>query len=210
VSRLAVILYAERHQPRGGYAAMFRCVSRLRTQQPEIAWYAAFGTEHPHISHALRDAQRYGATNPLIVPWTLGTAPTFDSILADASTITETLGSHPLIHDIVVHRANELHYLRNPTHYHGHTAQTIFVGDAQTSTSGIAYQQLADIIAQADTHPDEVILQPLALSQNDELTQALIQQTARGMPLERYGIGRAIEYDRRLLTIIDDIVRRQR
>lgn len=208
MARLAVILYAERHQPRGGYAAMFRCVARLRAQQPEIAWYGAFGDEHPHISMVVRDAQRYGATNPLIIPWSLSGAPTLDPLVAPNVTVTATLGMHPLLREIVVQRANEAHYLRSPANYHTHTAPTVFVGDDHTATVGIAYHRLEDVMLQVATYTSDVILQPLALSQNDPLVHAIAQQTARGMPLERFGIGRAIEYDRRLLTIIDDIVRR--
>ncbi len=210
MSRLAVILYAECHQPRGGYAAMFRCVARLRTQQPEIAWYGAFGDEHPVLSYIVRDAQRYSATNPLVVPWTLNAQPTLNAQIATDVTLTSPLGAHALLQEIFVQRANESHYLRSPTTYHSHTAQTIFVGDTHTATVGIAYQQLSEIVAQAKTHTDDVILQPLALSQNDPLVHAITQQTARGMPLERFGMGRAVEYDRRLLTIIDDIVRQHR
>lgn len=208
--RLAVILYAERHQPRGGYAAMFRCVARLRAQQPKIAWYGAFGNEPPELSYIVRDAQRYSATNPLVIPWTLNAQPTLDAHITPHVTLTHPLGSHALLHEIFVQRANESHYLRNPAAYHGHTAQTIFVGDAQTATVGIAYQQLAEIVVHAATYTGDVILQPLALSQNDPLVHAITQQTARGMPLERFGMGRAVEYDRRLLTIIDDIVRPHR
>ena len=208
--RLAVILYAERHHPRGGYAAMFRCVARLRTQQPEIAWYGAFGNEHPALPYIVRDAQRYSAAHPLVVPWTLNAQPTLDAHIAPHVTLTAPLGSHALLQEVFVQRANESHYLRSPAAYHGHTAQTIFVGDTHTATVGIVYQQLADIVAHAQTYTGDVILQPLALSQNDPLVHAITQQTARGMPLERFGMGRAVEYDRRLLTIIDDIVRPHR
>lgn len=207
--RLAVILYAERHQPRGGYAAMFRCVARLRTQQPEIAWYGAFGNEQPELSYIVRDAQRYSDTHPLIVPWTLSTQPTLDPHIASVVTMTQPLGAHTLLQEIFVHRANESHYLRSPSAYHSHTAKTIYVGDTHTATVGIVYQQLAEVVDQAESYTGDVILQPLALSQNDPLVHAITQQTARGMPLERFGIGRAVEYDRRLLTIIDDIVRQQ-
>lgn len=210
VQRLAVILYAERHQPRGGYAAMFRCVARLRAQKPEIAWYGAFGNEQPHVSHIVRDAERYGATNPLIIPWTLGAQPIINPLIESDVTMTQPLGSHALLLDIFVQRANESHYLRNPATYHEHTAQTIFVGDVDTTIVGIAHQYLADIMTYAATHTGDVILQPLALSQNDPLVHAITQQTAHGMPLERFGVGRAAEYDRRLLTIIDDIVQRHR
>lgn len=210
MARLAVILYAERHQPRGGYAAMFRCVARLRAQQPDIAWYGAFGDEHPHLSMAVHDAHRYGATHPLIIPWTLGRAPALDPTLQQDVTVTHTLGMHPILREIVVQRANEAHYLRSLANYHTHTASTVFVGDDDTMSIDIAYQRLDDIITHNATHTGEVILQPLALSQNAPLVHELIQQTARGMPLERFGMGRAIEYDRRLLTIIDDIVRQHR
>lgn len=210
MARLAVILYAERHQPRGGYAAMFRCVARLRAQQPEIAWYGAFGDEHPRISMAVHDAHRYGATHPLIIPWTLGRAPTLDPTLVQGVTVTHTIGAHPILREIVIQRANEAHYLRSPANYHTHTASTLFVGDDDTVPIDIDYLRLDEIITRLATHTGEVILQPFALSQNAPLVHELIQQTARGMPLERFGVGRAIEYDRRLLTMISDIVRQYR
>jgi hypothetical protein len=210
VPRLAVILYAERHQPRGGYAAMFRCVARLRAQHPELAWYGAFGDEQPTIAYVVRDAQRYSTAHPLVIPWTLTARPHLDASIASAVTMTQALGAHTLIHDIFVQRANESHYLRSPADYHGHTAQTIFVGDANTTAITMTYHHLNDIVAHAATHTGDVILQPLALSQNDPLVHAITQQTARGMPLERFGMGRAVEYDRRLLKIINDIVHQHR
>lgn len=208
--RLAVILYAERHQPRGGYAAMFRCVARLRAQQPAIAWYGAFGDAHPSLSYIVRDAQRYSTIQPLVIPWTLKAQPTVDTPLVADISLTQPIGAHRLLHEIFVQRANEAHYLRSPAAYHAHTAQTIFVGDEHTTAVGIAHKQLAEIITHVAIYTGDVILQPLALSQNDPLIQTITQQTARGMSLERFGMGRAVEYDRRLLTIIDDIVQQYR
>ena len=211
VPRLAVILYAEHHQPRGGYAAMFRCVARLRTQHAHTQWYAAFGSnEEPTLSRIVYDAQRYGARDIIVVPWTLNTQPLL-SLHTDANLIiTNTLGSHPLVRDILRQRANEAHYLRSPADFHEHTAHTVFVCDAHTVVPSIQSQQLISIINQATTYIGEVILQPVALSQTDPLIHAITHQTAQGMPLERFGIGRAIEYDRRLLTLVNDIVAQHR
>jgi hypothetical protein len=186
---------------------MFRCVARLRTQHPTIAWYAAFGDEPPELHHIMRNAQRYTSSHPIIIPWTLNEQPATTHEWLLRATVTDTLGSHPLLHDIVVQRANEAHYLRSPSAYHEHRARTIFVGDTHTVTPSIPHQQLADIVAQSDSYQDDVILQPVALSQNDPLIHAITHQTARGMPLERFGVGRAVEYDRRLLHIVDDMVR---
>lgn len=185
---------------------MFRCVARLRTQQPHIPWYAAFGSDAPYISHIIRIIQRRHGPAIRIIPWTLYTPPVIPHVDDSDITVMRTIGSHPLLPEIFMHRANEAHYLRDAHPYHGQR-QTIYVGDAHIVIPGVEYRQLSDVVTHAAQHPSDMILQPLVLNQHDTLMHALIQQTARGMPLERFGIGRAVEYDRRLLVIIDDLAR---
>lgn len=182
---------------------MFRCVARLRTQYPHHLWYAAFDDDAPTRQYVIREAQRYGAHDTLIIPWALANA----TPQTPHHPYPGGLGQHPLMRDIVIQRANEGHYLRNPSTYHEHNTHTIFVGAADTSVHGIVHQALDQVLAHAHHLPPNTILQPLALSQHDPLVLNLKHHTARGMPLERCDVGHAVEYDRRLLTIIHDMVR---
>lgn len=208
MSSLAVILYAHTHQPRGGYAAMFRCVARLRAQQTHTHWYAAFGNDAPSITHIAHDARRYGARKTLIIPWTLEVQPQTPDIDDSTVTVTSALGTHPLVHEIFVQRAYEAHYLRNPTTFQQQSAHVIFVHEAHTQLLPATSFSLDEVLAHRQSYTTNTILQPLALSHNDHIMRQLIYHTAQDMPLAHCGVGQALGYDRRLLTIIADLVHR--
>lgn len=190
---------------------MFRCVARLRTQQPDIQWHAAFAYDVPTHEHITREIRRFGCDHAIIIPWTLQrTSWYIPDDIAIRTDITAALGTHPLLRDIFMQRANEAHYLRHTTTYHQQAIHIIFVGYATSVVHGVAHHLLDTLLVEVDQLSADAILQPLILSQTDPLMHQLTQQTARGMPLERFGVGRALEYDRRLLHVITDIVAQYR
>lgn len=206
MSRLTVILYAESHQPRGGYASMFRCVARLRSQQSHHLWYAAFAHDAPALYQIQREAKRYSTHKTLIIPWTLASGTPQAEIEYTDVIHTAPLGAHPLIREIFIQRAHETHYLRNSIAYHTQPIPIVFVGQPDTIIPGVAQRTLADILTSVDSLPTNAILQPLVLHQHDSLMRTLIEHTADGMTLAPFGVGRALDYDRRLIKIITDLV----
>lgn len=208
MSRLTVILYAESHQPRGGYASMFRCVARLRSQQPHHLWYAAFAHDAPLIHQIYREAKRYSSSKTLIIPWTLERDATQVAESSTYGITTEPIGTHPLIREIFIHRANETHYLRHSIDYRTQQTPIVFVGQPHTAVAGVVHRTLTDVLQLVNELPVNAILQPLVLHQQDPLMRMVVQHTADGMALERFGVGQALDYDRRLLNVISEIVQR--
>lgn len=208
VTRAAIVLYREKHEPIGAFGAMFRCAARLQLQYPRHLWRAAFREHPPYLAHITRECQRYGAHECILVPWQL------ESHVAEAppeGPCTPALSQHPLMHAIVTQRTFEAHYTHQPQVALAQAAseQTWYVHATHAPIAGIASMSVTTMATRlhtaAPTHP--LVIQPLALSQLDPLIGQIQAQIVAHQQRTPIYVAKAIEYDRRLLEIVTGLVR---
>ncbi len=182
---------------------MFRCASRLQLQFPQHIWRAAFANSHqPHLGDIERHCHRLNAESYTIVQWHLGETPTLT--LASSWQITQPICEHPYMVQIIHQRLQEAHYTLRPSLQPNRTpCASIVVHDVHRlpGVESIEIHHLDEVLAKTSHH--DVVIQPIALSQREALV-ADIQQCVQRHADKHIVVGKAIEYDRRLLDIIYD------
>jgi hypothetical protein len=208
VIRSAIVLCRDKHEPVGAYGAMFRCAARLQLQYPQHIWRAAFREHPPYLYQVIRDCQRYGVQEYILLPWHL---EPYTTTLPQGWQCAPPLGQHPLMQAIVTQRALEAHYTHQPQAAltRALNEQTWYVHAAHATVAGITSMDVATLATRLSSAPPTLplVVQPLALSQLDPLyghVQTLIAEQAREASVH---VAKAIEYDRRLIEIVVELVR---
>jgi len=208
VIRSAIVLCRDKHEPVGGYGAMFRCAARLQLQFPRHIWRAAFREHPPYLYQVMRDCQRYGVQEYVLLPWHLGP---YTTTLPQDWRCAPPLGQHPLIRAIVTQRTLEAHYTHQPQAALARAAdeQTWYVHAHHATVTGIASTDVVTLATHLSTQPPTrpLVIQPLALSQLDPL-YGQVQDIITTHALDAHvHVAKAIEYDRRLIEVVTDLVR---
>ena len=206
--RSAIVLCRDKHEPVGGYGAMFRCAARLQLQFPQHIWRAAFREHPPYLYQVIRDCQRYGVQEYVLLPWHL---EPYTTTLPQGWQCAPPLGQHPLMRDIVTQRTLEAHYTHQPSTDLARAVaeQTWYVHAPQATVMGLMSTDVATLATRLSTQPPThpLVIQPLALSQLDPLYEQVQATVATHALAEHVQVAKAIEYDRRLIEIATDLVR---